>query len=240
VEHAVGKQRRQQALRLVDQTAVRAALTTDRIVRAAAELIESEGLAAVSMRRVATDLGVAPMSLYNHVPNKAALLDGVAEHLIAQLAYEDDPEGDWLARGLTLARAFRALAQDHPRGMAVALARQINSPAGLRLMEHALRIVADGGFTGQQAVRVVRTVVAYIIGSLSREGGHALMLTYADDPQGVLERADPVDYPHVRGLADLLVAYDFEDDFEFGLQLVFSGIAGLPRESCQHRPIGSS
>jgi AcrR family transcriptional regulator len=209
----------------------RAALTEARIVRAAADLIEREGLAAVSMRRVATDLGVAPMSLYNHVPNKAALLDGVAEHVIAQLAYEDEPGGDWQARGLTLARAFRTLAQNHPRGMAVAMARQINSPAGLRLMEHALRIAADGGFTGRQAVRVVRTLVAYIIGSLSREGGHALMLTYADDPQGVLERVDPVEYPHVRALAPLIVSHDFEDDFEFGLQVVFSAIAGLPRET---------
>lgn len=227
----MGNQGRHESLRLVEEPGPpRVALTQARIVRAAAELIEREGLVAVSMRRVATDLGVAPMSLYNHVPNKAALLDGVAEYLIAQLAYEDDPAGDWRDRGLTLARAFRALAQEHPRGMAVAMARQINSPAGLRLMEHALRIAGDAGFSGRQAVQVVRLLVAYIIGSLSREGGHALMLTYADDPAGVLERVDPVDYPHVREHARLLVAHDFEEDFEFGLQVVFTAIAGLPRE----------
>jgi AcrR family transcriptional regulator len=228
----VATQRRSESLRLIEDTETpgRAPLTQPRIVRAAAELIEREGLAAVSMRQVATDLGVAPMSLYNHVPNKAALLDGVAEYVIAQLRYEDDPTADWADRGLALARAFRALAQAHPKSMAVAMSRQINSPAGLRLMEVALRIAYDGGFSGRQAVQVVRTLVAYIIGSLSREGGHALLLTYSDDPRGVLERTNQAEYPHVRALAPLLVAHDFEDDFEFGLQVTFSAIAGLPRE----------
>jgi AcrR family transcriptional regulator len=205
-------------------------LSRRRILEAAVRIVDSEGLEALSMRRLGAELGVEAMSLYNHVPNKAALLDGVAEYVIARLEYEDDSAGDWRERGLALARAFRALAQEHPRGMAVAMARQINSPAGLRLMEHALRIAEAGGFTGQQAVQVVRTLVAYIIGSLSREGGHALMLTYTDDPRGALERIDAAEYPHVRALATLLVAHDFEDDFEFGLQLVFTAIAGLPRE----------
>jgi AcrR family transcriptional regulator len=226
----VVKDRRYESLRVVEEPPARVALTEARIVRAAADLIEAEGLPAVSMRRVATDLGVAPMSLYNHVPNKAALLDGVAEYVISQLRYEDDPAGDWQQRGLALARAFRTLAQRHPKAMAVAMSRQINSAAGLRLMEHALRIAYDGGFGGAQAVMVVRTLVAYIIGSLSREGGQALMLTYSDNPRGVLERVSEQDYPHVRALAPLLVSHDFEEDFEFGLRVVFDAIAGLPRE----------
>ena len=210
--------------------AVRLALTEERIVRAAADLIERDGLAAVSMRRVATDLGVAPMSLYNHVPNKAALLDRVAEYIIAGLRYVDDPAADWRDRGRALARAFRAMAHAHPRGMAVVLSRQINSAAGLRLMEHALAIADAGGFSRRQTVRAVRVLVAYIIGSLSREGGHALMLSYANDPQGVLERADPVLFPHVHDLAPLLVEKDFEADFEFGLDLLINALAGLPRQ----------
>jgi AcrR family transcriptional regulator len=209
---------------------VRLVLTEDRIVRAAAAMIERDGLAAVSMRRVATDLGVAPMSLYNHVPNKAALLDRVAEHIFAELRYTDDPAADWRDRGRALARAFRAMAHAHPRGLAVVLARQINSAAGLRLMENALAIADAGGFPRQQAVRAVRVLVAYIIGSLSRESGHALMLSYASDPQGVLERADPQQYPHVHQMAPLLVEHDFEADFEFGLDLLINALAGLPRQ----------
>jgi AcrR family transcriptional regulator len=208
----------------------RVALTGDRIVRAAAGLVEREGLAAVSMRRVATDLGVAPMSLYNHVPNKAALLDRVADHIMAGLRYTDDPAADWRDRSRALARAFRAMAQEHPRGTAVVLSRQINSPAGLRLVECALDITDAGGFGRRQAVQVVRVLVAYIIGSLSREAGHALMLTYTGDPQRMLERADPALFPHVRDLAPLLVEHDFEADFEFGLELVLNAVAGLPRQ----------
>ncbi len=209
---------------------VRLVLTEDRIVRAAATLIERHGLAAVSMRRVATDLGVAPMSLYNHVPNKAALLDAVAEHIIAGLRYTDDPTADWQDRGRALARAFRAMAQDHPQGMAVVMSRQINSPAGLRLIEHALAIADAGGFSRRQSVQIVRLLVAYIIGSLSRESGHALMLNYASDPQRVLERADQARFPHVHDLAPLLVEHNFEADFEFGLDLLMNALAGLPRQ----------
>jgi len=67
------------------------ALGRQRIIRAAMELIERDGSDAVSMRRVAASLGVGTMSLYNHVPNKAAVLDGVAEFIMADMASPSAP-----------------------------------------------------------------------------------------------------------------------------------------------------
>src|SRR5687768_17449668 len=70
-------------------------LSRPRIVAAAIDLIEREGADAVSMRRIAGELGVGVMSLYNHVPNKAALLDAVAEAVLSEIEFADDPDAEW-------------------------------------------------------------------------------------------------------------------------------------------------
>src|SRR4051812_16398169 len=85
-------------------------LTRERIIRTAIELIESGGIDTLSMRGLANELGVAVMSLYNHVPSKAALLDGVAERIMDGLELADDPTAAWQERARALVRAFRKVA----------------------------------------------------------------------------------------------------------------------------------
>src|SRR5919197_155923 len=92
-------------------------LTRDRIVRAATDLIERQGADALSMRRVAAELGVAVMSLYNHVPSKDALLDAVAERILAGMNVPSDPAMHWTERARSLVRAFRQVAHDFPRSV---------------------------------------------------------------------------------------------------------------------------
>src|SRR3954451_7270669 len=84
------------------EPAVRPSLTRERIVLAAIEVIERDGEDALSMRAVAAELGVAVMSLYNHVPNKADLLSGVAQHVVAGMVLPDDSADDWKTRGRAL------------------------------------------------------------------------------------------------------------------------------------------
>ncbi|MEV4253238.1 TetR/AcrR family transcriptional regulator, partial [Spirillospora sp. NPDC049652] len=108
------------------EPAARPALTRDRIVRAAIGLIEADGPEALSMRRVATALDVAVMSLYNHVPNKKALLEGVAEHVANRLDLADDPAAPWAERARALVRAHRKMAHDFPRSLTVVLTHKID------------------------------------------------------------------------------------------------------------------
>ncbi|MDH2424148.1 TetR/AcrR family transcriptional regulator C-terminal domain-containing protein [Sphaerisporangium sp. TRM90804] len=201
------------------------ALTRDRIVAAAIDLIEREGADAISMRRIAADLGVGVMSLYNHLPNKAALLDAVAQRVLSQITFTDDPEAEWTERVRIQARAFRQIAHHYPHSTMVVVSRQLQSPAGLMPVERALDTLREAGFEGEDAVQILRTFIAYIIGALLREVG--VTPTYAPGSHGELgvPRVDPALFPAVDSVAPLLGAWDHEEAFEYGLDLLITAVA---------------
>lgn len=205
----------------------RAALTGDRIVTAAIDLIEREGVDALSMRRVAAELGVAAMSLYYHVPNKAALLDAVAERIVSGLDLADDPGLSAEDRARRLMRGFRKVTHDHPRCIQLILTRSADSPATLRLVEQTLTIARAAGFEGLHAARVAQTFLSYALGSLVREAGAARALKNL--PAGVdlarwLGNLDPAEYPSVVSLSEDDLTFDPEAEFEYGLELLLNGL----------------
>ncbi|MGC5016446.1 TetR/AcrR family transcriptional regulator C-terminal domain-containing protein [Streptosporangium sp. DT93] len=213
-------------------TVARAVLTRERVVRAAVGLIEREGVDGLAMRAVAAELGVAVMSLYNHVPNKAALLEGVAEYVVAGMDLPDDPGEDWKLRARTLIRAFRKTAREHPRSMTVVLTHKIDTSVGLRPAERALAIAGSAGFDGETSVRIMRAMLAYALGAQMREVGTAKMLGYLHrNPAETFAELDPGQFPRVIALAPELARHDPETDFEFGLDLLIAALDALPRTS---------
>jgi AcrR family transcriptional regulator len=203
-------------------------LSRARIIRAAIDLIEREGADAVSMRRIAAELDVGVMSLYNHVPNKAALLDGVAETVLSEIEFGDDPDAEWTDRIRVQARAFRQIAHDYPRCTMLVVSRQPNSTAGMLPVERALATMRGAGFEGRDAVSVMRVFIAYIVGSLLREVG--VTPTPAPVRAGVrVDNADPALFPVIGELAPILRESDHEAEFEFGLELLVRAIGALPR-----------
>jgi len=209
-------------------------LTRERIITAAVELIEREGVGALSMRRIASELGTGVMSLYDYVPSKASLLDGVAERVLGGIDYATEPGTSWEEQIRAQARAFWQVARVYPRSTMVVIGRPVDSAATLRPIEQALATLRGAGFGGEDAVRVVRTFVAYVAGTLVREVGVAPGL----EPQRPLGQdpavlaadrpfLDPAEFPHVMSLSTELLNRDFEADFEFGLDLLISAIANL-------------
>jgi len=210
-------------------------LTRERIVTAAVELIEQEGADAVSMRRIAAELGSGVMSLYNHVPSKAVLLDAVAERVLSGIDYTIEPGVGWEDQVRAQARAFRQIARAYPRCTMVVVSRPVSSAAALKPMEHALATLRDSGFGAEDAVRVVRAFIAYIIGSLLREVGVSPGL----EPQRPLNQdpaslsadrplhLNPAEFPQVVGMSEELMNRDHDADFEFGLNLLVRAVAGL-------------
>ncbi|GAA3155711.1 TetR/AcrR family transcriptional regulator C-terminal domain-containing protein [Planomonospora alba] len=200
-------------------------LSRPRIVAAAIDLIEREGADAVSMRRIAADLGVGVMSLYNHVPSKAALLDAVAESVLSEIEFTDDPDADWTDRVRMQARAFRQIAHHYPRCTMVVVSRQLRSTAGLLPVERALATLRGAGFDGAEAVRVLRMFIAYIVGSLLREVG--VTPTFAPVHRSEVDTAkvDPVLFPETSSLLPELAACDHEAEFEFGLEMLIQAVA---------------
>jgi AcrR family transcriptional regulator len=212
--------------------APRGGLNRERIVRAAVELIERDGSDAVSMRRVAAALGVGTMSLYNHVPNKAALLDGVAELIMADMAFAADPGAAWQDQTRALARTFRGISLRYPRSVLLVTTRQPRSTVGLRPVEIALAALRTAGFDDRTAVRLVRTFVAFVLGSLVHQVGVAEAgAAGLDATEGAeLVRAiEEAGYRHVRDLLPVLAEHDHDGDFEFGLELLIGAMEALRR-----------
>ncbi|GAB3682984.1 TetR/AcrR family transcriptional regulator C-terminal domain-containing protein [Actinocorallia lasiicapitis] len=205
-------------------------LTKDGIVLAAIALVERDGEAALSMRAVANELGVAVMSLYNHVPSKNALLSGIAQYVMAGLDLPDDEERDWRERGRALVHAFRRVARDHPACMMIVTTHSVEFPVGIRSVERALSVADAAGFDGATSVRIMRALIAYALGAQLRELDMVKMLDYLPpDPAAAFTQLDPVEFPHVTALAKELTAHSPDSDFEFGLDLLISAIDALPR-----------
>jgi AcrR family transcriptional regulator len=210
-------------------TAVRRQLTRESIVRAAVELIERDGEAAVSMRRIAAELHYGVMSLYNHIPSKDVLLDAVAEHVMAEFDFAPDPAADWRDQARALVRSFRQLSRRYPKCLHVVITRQLNSSAGLQPLESALATARAAGFDGERAVRIMRTFVAYALGSVINEVRltplEAVPRTDATSESAV----DAERFPNIAELGWPLTHFDHDADFEFGLELLIAAVSALPR-----------
>jgi AcrR family transcriptional regulator len=149
----------------------RPGLTRARIVATALELADREGLDAVTLRRVAAELGVHVTSLYNHVPTKEAVLDGMIERLVAdaRLPKSAIPWDEWVRR---FASSMRAVARRHPGAFAVFHTRPIQGPEAAAYAEAALAAFCAGGFDVGQAYGAVKATTNAVLGLVLEDVAH--------------------------------------------------------------------
>jgi AcrR family transcriptional regulator len=199
--------------------------TRKRIIATAMDMIERNGVAAVSMHVLATELGCSLLSLYSQVPSRSALLDGVAETLLADALIADAailiaPGGGWRDYVRAQAMAFWQLARTHPRCSSLVLTRPTALTAALRSLEVTLASLREAGFAGPESVRIVHVVAAFMVGSL-REVGESPGVRdgdAGDDRQR--KRPSAAAFPYVTSLRAELASTDPDGDFEFGLELL--------------------
>ncbi|MEO5874459.1 MAG: TetR/AcrR family transcriptional regulator [Streptosporangiaceae bacterium] len=209
---------------MADQATEPVRLTRERIVQAAIDLIERDGADAVSMRRVAAELGAAAMSLYHHVPNKAALLDAVVERIVTDIDFGDDPAAPVRERARGMMRAFRKIAHDHPRTVTLVITHTFESPTTMRLFEHAMEIARSAGYAGPEAARIAVAFLSYAIGSLMRESQLSKAQETGFDLVRVIGAVGPGQFPNMTALALTDFRYDPEADFEYGLELLLKSL----------------
>lgn len=212
--------------RRAPQPVLRVVLTRELIVHAAVELVEREGARALSMRAVGAELGVSAMAMYRHVPSKDALIEGIAEYVMAGLDVPEYPAADWKAGARALMRAFRAIAQEYPRSLALIVASRIAIPVGLRAIEQALCLSADAGLDGPTSVHVTRAMMAYALGSQLREATLSRPARQDDDPANVRTRLSRA-AQRPAGPA----GHGADADFEFGLELFLSAIESMGQQA---------
>lgn len=209
-----------------DPTERRAPLSRERIVRAALRVMDEEGLEAVSMRRVGRELGVEAMSLYNHVGDKEDLLTGVVEAVMSD--FEFPPEADdWKESARRAARAWRNLLKAHPLVITLMSEQRkpITSVQALRPMEHALGILRTAGLPEGETFRAFRAFGGYIQGYVLAEvanmfGGQEVDVRLED-----IARLLPTDeLPHVAASLPHMFRCDFDEEFEYGLDLMIRGL----------------
>jgi AcrR family transcriptional regulator len=197
-------------------------LSRKRIFAAAAELIEADGVEALSMQRLATELGCGLISLYNHVPSRSALLDGVADEVMSGIAWTSPPGASSQDQVRAVVLAFGQIAGAHPRCAMLALSRW-RVPASLaRPAETALAALRDAGFSGPESARIVRACAACLLGLLAFEVGLAPGLT--GDDEGTARRPHPAEFPRLAELHSDLRASDIDGDLEFGAELLACAI----------------
>lgn len=193
-------------------------LSRDKILDAAIELIDAEGLEALSMRRLGERLGVEAMSLYRHVRSKAALLDAVHDALLGRMRIEP-ASGAWEEDLRQIARAFRALLREHAAALPMFATRTATGPLALAQVEAGLAILHRAGLSPARAVSTFQVIFAYVV-------GHS-MFTYAS----AATTGGTVDYGslpaerfvHLRRIAEGPMP-DAEQQFEQGLDLLIEGL----------------
>jgi AcrR family transcriptional regulator len=216
-------------------------LGVDRIVRAAIDLADAEGLQALSMRRVAERLGVGTMSLYTYVPGKPELLDVMLDTVYGETPPQDVESGGWRARLEQVARENWALYLRHPWLVQVATSRPPLGPNVIAKYDHELRAVDGIGLSDVEMDSVITLVTGFVHGTArgaveadqlrSRSGrtdeqwwaAHAPFLGHIADP-GTFPTAARVGAAAGEALGG---AYSAGHAFEFGLERVLDGIETL-------------
>jgi AcrR family transcriptional regulator len=207
----------------------RTPLSRERVLGAAILLADREGLAGLTIRTLAQELGSRPMSLYYYVANKEQILDGIVDLVFAEvhLPVIGNP---WRQEMLDRARSMRQALRRHPWAVGLLESRSSPGPATLRHHDATLGTLRTGGFSLPATAHAYALLDSYIYGFALQET--ALPLSGAES---VPEVAAPItehfgggEYPWMMEIATGIVlqpGYDFADEFEFGLTLILDALA---------------
>ncbi len=208
----------------------RAPLTKEGVVETAVALADRDGLDALSMRKLADELGAGAMSLYHHVPGKEQLVDEMIDVVFGEIE-PPSTGGDWKEELRGRARSTRAALNRHRWAVGLMEGRAGLGPASVRLHDAVLGCLREAGFPLELTVQAYSVQDAYIYGFAlqekdlpfeSAEEGAAVA-----ESQGWEDEALAAEYPY---LAEVVaghvakVGYDFGESFEFGLDLILDAL----------------
>jgi TetR/AcrR family tetracycline transcriptional repressor len=217
-----------------EQRARGAGLSREKVVAAALELVDREGLEALSFRRLAATFGVTPMALYRYVESKEALLEGVGDLVLEEFQAPDPEQGDWREQLRGAARSFRAALVAHPAAVPIFLGRPLFTPAALRGANAVLGLFRRAGLPSEEAVVVYQQVIRFVLALVTLETGSGPELSAEERRERArvarvaFETLPPGEYPYlVEAAPELAAPYDPERAFESGLDLLVAGLERL-------------
>ena len=216
----------------------RQALTRERIIEAAIDFVDRQGLTALTMRGLGKELGVEAMSLYRHVNGREDLLEGIVDRLIGNLhprpgEGELGPVDGWQAYLQWLAHGVRALVVDHPKVFPLIATRHPAAPwlrpplRSLEVVEEFLTTLMERGFSDERAVMAYRSFTSFLLGHLLLEASVLGARTAPaeeplDEGDSDVPNADQAvelkDFPHLQRLEPMLSEDHARAEFERALE----------------------
>lgn len=205
-------------------------LSRARILATALDFVDERGLAALSMRKLAAELGVEAMSLYNHIANKDDILAGVADLVFEDVEIPTHDCGDWTGCTRAVTHAARRALAGHGNVLPIIISGPNRGPAFLQMMDSVVGTLRGAGFDDDMAHHAWHTLVAHVLGfvlqrtatpMLSSIAGPGLPRGGAPAPLSELPRAD---FGHIVEIAPYLARCEPVDEFDFGLDVILTGL----------------
>jgi AcrR family transcriptional regulator len=202
-----------------------ARLSRAAILEQALRLVDDEGAEALTMRRLGSELGVEAMSLYRHVENKRALIDGIAERLMAEVDSHIRQGGGWVEAARSMSIGIRRVARAHPAAFELVGMRAMNTHNALRPIEALLADLRAGGFAPGRAVAAYRLISSYSRGFALAEITGFTLATNPRDPARLTSEQLPADeFPTIHELARPLSHQPTNAHFLAGLETIIDGL----------------
>lgn len=198
------------------------------MVDAALRLADEGGIQAVSIRRIASTLGVTPMAIYRHVRDKAGLLDLMADRLLGQLALAPVGEASWQDALRGLATSLLAVVHAHPAAPFL-LARPFRSAAALRVSETMLAILDRAGFGPVESVRLMQVLTGMILGPAIHRATYALAwrIPIVSDEEAASTALPVTEFPYLSRVVNQLMDWSSEPIDQLTIELWVAGVEEL-------------
>lgn len=215
-----------------ENRAARQPLTKARVLEAAVEIADRDGLGALTMRRLGEDLGFEAMAIYKHVAGKEEILEGMLEFVVGRIEIPEEG-ADWKDAMRRRAISAREVLGRHSWAIGLLEAGTATSPTALRYINAILGNLLSAGFPMEYAAHAFWMLDCYVYGQVIQEV--SLPFDSSDEPteraRSALDQGAIDDYPHLAAMYEhaLTHSYSFDGEFEFGLDLILDGLE-------RHRP----
>jgi AcrR family transcriptional regulator len=210
-------------------------ISRDAIVAAAIQLLDREGLSALSMRRLGEELGAGAASLYWHVGSKDGLLDLVLDQLIGEVEVPEPDPARWQEQLKEAAKSQRRVSLRHPYLVRVSIGRIPMGPNALRITERTLALLRAGGLSPRLAVQgyllLIDTVNGFTLDETGVEDGGAPQLPpeelqkVADMARDYIASLPAEQFPNMTELAGEFAFSDADERFEILMDIFVDGLA---------------
>jgi AcrR family transcriptional regulator len=206
----------------------RVPLSRERVLRAAMVVADTAGVRALTIRTLAAELGVTPMSVYYYVANKSEILDGIVDVVFSEIELPPG-DGDWRSEIRRRANSARQVLSRHAWAIGLLESRKTPGPATLRHHDAMIGTLREAGFSVEMTAHAYALLDSYVYGFALQEAAMPFNGpdSVADVTEPMMQQFPAGEYPHLVELATehiLQPGYDFGDEFEFGLNVILDAL----------------